>query len=60
MIGLVTPPVGILLFAVSSVSGVKVGAIVSELWPMLIAICVVTLMVAYWPAVSLWLPRAML
>ncbi|WPB58425.1 TRAP transporter large permease [Xylophilus sp. GOD-11R] len=60
MIGLLTPPVGILLFAVSSVSGVKVGAIVSELWPLLIAIFVVTLMVAFWPAVSLWLPRAML
>ena len=60
MIGLLTPPVGILLFAVSSVSGVKVGDIVSELWPLLIAIGVVTLMVAYWPAVSLWLPRTML
>ena len=60
MIGLLTPPVGILLFAVSSVSGVKVGDIVSELWPLLLAIGVVTLMVAYWPAVSLWLPKAML
>jgi C4-dicarboxylate transporter, DctM subunit len=60
MIGLLTPPVGILLFAVSSVSGVKTGAIVSELWPLLVAIGVVTLLVAYWPAVSLWLPRAVL
>lgn len=60
MIGLLTPPVGILLFAVSSVSGVRVGAIVSELWPLLLAIAAVTLMVAYWPAVSLWLPRAVL
>lgn len=60
MIGLLTPPVGILLFAVSGVSGVKVGEIVAELWPMLIAIVIVTLTVAYWPAVSLWLPRTLL
>lgn len=60
MIGLLTPPVGILLFAVSSVSGVKVGEIVAELWPLLIAIAAITLMVAYWPAVSLWLPRTLL
>ena len=60
MIGLLTPPVGILLFAVSSIAKVSVGAIVRELWPMLIAICAVTLMVAYWPAVSLWMPRALL
>lgn len=60
MIGLLTPPVGILLFAVSSVSGVKVGTLVAELWPLLLAIAVVTLMVAYWPAVSLWLPRSVL
>ncbi len=60
MIGLLTPPVGILLFAVSSIAKVSVGAIARELWPMLIAICAVTLMVAYWPAVSLWMPRALL
>jgi tripartite ATP-independent transporter DctM subunit len=60
MIGLLTPPVGILLFAVSSVSGVKVGEIVRELWPLLVAIAAITLLVAYWPAVSLWLPRSML
>lgn len=60
MIGLLTPPVGILLFAVSSVSGVKVGAIVAELWPLLVAIVGVTLLVAYWPAASLWLPRSLL
>ena len=56
MIGLLTPPVGMVLFAISSVSGVRVGALVRELWPFLIALVVVTLAVAYIPAVSTWLP----
>jgi tripartite ATP-independent transporter DctM subunit len=59
MIGLLTPPVGMVLFAVSSVSGVRVGELVSELWPLLIALCIVTLMVAYIPAVSTWLPTVL-
>lgn len=59
MIGLLTPPVGMVLFAVSSVSGVRVGEISQELWPLLIALFVVTLMVAYVPAVSIWLPTVL-
>ena len=56
MIGLLTPPVGILLFAVSSIASVSVASIVRELWPLLIAITLVMLLVAYWPAASLWVP----
>lgn len=59
MIGLLTPPVGMVLFAVSSVSGVRVGELVQELWPLLIALLIVTLMVAYVPAVSIWLPTVL-
>lgn len=59
MIGLLTPPVGMVLFAVSSVSGVRVGDLVRELWPLLVALCVVTLMVAYIPAISTWLPTVL-
>lgn len=56
MIGLLTPPVGMVLFAVSGVSGVRVTELVKELWPLLIALFVVTLLVAYIPAISTWLP----
>ncbi|MEO7853941.1 MAG: TRAP transporter large permease, partial [Rubrivivax sp.] len=56
MLGLLTPPVGILLFAVSSIAQTSVASIVRELWPLLIAILLVLLLVAYWPAVSLWAP----
>jgi TRAP-type C4-dicarboxylate transport system permease large subunit len=59
MIGLLTPPVGMVLFAVSGVSGVSVSELVKELWPLLIALFIVTLMVAYIPAISVWLPTVL-
>ncbi len=60
MVGLLTPPVGMVLFAVSSISGLKVGVLTRALWPYLIGLMVVLLMVTYWPAVSIWLPNLMM
>ena len=57
MIGLLTPPVGMSLYAVSSISGVSVAALSRELWPYLLGIFLVLLVIAYVPAVSLWLPN---
>ena len=57
MIGLVTPPVGLCLYAVASVSREPMGEIVKELWPYLIALLAVLALVTYVPAVALWLPR---
>jgi C4-dicarboxylate transporter DctM subunit len=57
MIGLVTPPVGLCLYAVASVSREPMGEIVKELWPYLIALLAVLGLVTYVPAVALWLPR---
>lgn len=55
-IGLCTPPVGTLLFVGCAVGKVKVGELLRTLWPYYLA-CIVTLfIVAYIPAVSLWLP----
>ena len=57
MIGLLTPPVGMSLYAVSSISGVSVGALSRELWPYLLGIFLVLLVIAYVPGLTLWLPR---
>lgn len=57
MIGLVTPPVGLCLFAVSSVSGVAIGEMVREMWPYVLALVAVLLLVTFVPEVVLWLPR---
>ena len=57
MIGLLTPPVGMCLYAVSGISGVPIGRLTKELWPYLLGIMAVTLLIAYVPEVGLWLPN---
>lgn len=60
MVGLLTPPVGMVLFAVSSVSNIGIGRLSKAILPYLAGIFVVLLLVTYWPAVSLGLPRLLL
>ena len=60
MIGLLTPPVGMSLYAVASISGVSVGRLSKELWPYLLGIFVVTLLITYIPEISLWLPNMLM
>jgi TRAP-type C4-dicarboxylate transport system permease large subunit len=55
-LGMVTPPVGGLLFVTTIVSGVKMGPMVTEMRPMLVALLVVLLLLTYVPALSTWLP----
>jgi tripartite ATP-independent transporter DctM subunit len=55
-LGMVTPPVGGLLFVTSVVSGVRMGSMVREARPMLVALLLVLLLLTYVPALSTWLP----
>src|SRR5690606_35839760 len=55
-IGLYTPPVGTLLFVGCAIGKIKVGELVRTLWPYYLASGVILLLVAYVPAISLWLP----
>lgn len=57
VIGLATPPFGIVLFVTSPMAGVTVEDTFKKGWPMLIASIVVLLMVTYYPPLTLWLPR---
>ncbi len=57
MIGLLTPPVGMCLYTMSSISGVPVGELSWELLPYIIGITLVTLIFAYSPGIALWIPR---
>ncbi len=57
MLGLLTPPVGMVLFAVSSVAGLPVGRLARALTPYLIGLALVLLAVTAIPAVSTWLPN---
>jgi tripartite ATP-independent transporter DctM subunit len=58
-LGMITPPVGGLLFVTSVVSKVPVNAMVRELWPLLAAEIVVLGLITLVPGFSTWLPNAL-
>jgi tripartite ATP-independent transporter DctM subunit len=57
MIGNLTPPVGMCLFAVTSFSKVSIGTLAKEVWPYLVGIFVVTVLIAYFPQIATFLPN---
>jgi C4-dicarboxylate transporter DctM subunit len=57
MLGLVTPPYGLLLFVMTSITGVPLRAIVREVIPFLAVMLVALLLITFVPAMVLWLPR---
>ncbi len=56
-IGLMTPPVGASLFVLSSITGAKIEDISKAMWPFMIAEIAVLFLVAYWPGLTLVMPR---
>ena len=58
MIGLLTPPIGMVLYVLSRVSGVPFERCVAATAPFLIPLVVVLLMVTYMPSLVMWLPTA--
>lgn len=56
-LGMITPPVGGLLFVTANVSKVPMGPLVRELVPFLWAHGVVLVLLTFVPALSTWLPR---
>jgi tripartite ATP-independent transporter DctM subunit len=58
-IGLLTPPVGSVLFVGSAVGKLKIEALVKAMYPFFGLLLALLAMVTYWPALTLWLPRLM-
>ena len=56
-IGLITPPVGTVLFVGAAVSKLKIGVVTHAMRPFFVALFIVLGIVTYVPALSLWLPR---
>ncbi|MDX1429006.1 MAG: TRAP transporter large permease [Rhodothermales bacterium] len=56
IIGLTTPPVGVCLFVAAEIGETPVASVIRALLPFLVCNLIVLLLVAYVPAVSLWLP----
>jgi tripartite ATP-independent transporter DctM subunit len=57
MIGLITPPYGLLLFIMTKISGSPLRDIVRDTLPFLGAMLLVLALITFVPAVVLWLPR---
>ncbi|MBA1242290.1 TRAP transporter large permease [Pseudomonas japonica] len=59
-IGLITPPVGAVLFVGAAVGKVTIEATVKALLPFYVVLFMVLMAVTYIPAISLWLPSVVL
>ena len=55
-IGLVTPPVGTVLFVGCAIGKVAMERVTRGLWPFWIAMLVVLMLVTYLPALAMWVP----
>ncbi len=57
MIGLVTPPVGIILFMTSSIAGVKLEPLSLAVLPFVVWMTMVVILMVFFPPLTLWLPK---
>lgn len=58
-VGLITPPVGSVLFVGAAIGKISVAQTLRSIWPFYLAALSVVLMVTFIPALSLWLPAVM-
>ncbi len=56
VVGLCTPPIGNILFAVSNVANISIGALSKALFPFLILGFINVLLLGFWSDLTLWLP----
>ena len=57
MIGLVTPPYGILLFVINATTGIKLSEIIAEIWGFIGVLLLALLVLILAPGIVLFLPR---
>lgn len=57
MIGLLTPPCGLLLFIVANITKEPLGLIIKELLPFIFVLIVALGIITFWPDFVLYIPR---
>jgi TRAP-type C4-dicarboxylate transport system permease large subunit len=57
MIGLITPPYGVVLFVLNAVTGIPLRTIIREIWPFIGVLVVALILMILFPDVVLWLPH---
>jgi C4-dicarboxylate transporter DctM subunit len=58
-IGLCHPPVGLNLYVASGITKMGITELTVAVWPWLLTMLVFLVLATYWPALSLWLPKAL-
>jgi C4-dicarboxylate transporter DctM subunit len=58
-VGLCHPPVGLNLYVASGISKLSITELAVAVLPWLAVMLVFLVIVTYWPALSIWLPKAM-
>ena len=57
MIGLLTPPIGALLFIQTKIANLPFNTLVTAIWPYTLALIAVLILITYIPALVLWIPN---
>ncbi len=58
-VGMCHPPVGLNLYVASGITKMGITELTIAVWPWLLTMLGFLVLVTYWPAMSLWLPRMM-
>ncbi|CAN1493977.1 DctQ TRAP-type C4-dicarboxylate transport system, large permease component [Burkholderiaceae bacterium] len=59
VIGMLTPPVGVVLFVVCGVTGIRMRELVANIWPFVALMYAVLFLCMFFPAIVTTLPRSM-
>jgi C4-dicarboxylate transporter DctM subunit len=59
-VGMCHPPVGLNLYVASGITKMGITELTVAVWPWLLTMLVFLVLVSYWPAMSLWLPNALM
>ena len=57
MIGLITPPYGVVLFVINAITGIPLRTIIGEIWPFIAVLVFALLLMILFPEIVLWLPH---
>jgi C4-dicarboxylate transporter DctM subunit len=58
-VGMCHPPVGLNLYVASGIARMGITELTVAVWPWLLTMLVFLVVVTYWPALSIWLPKAL-
>lgn len=57
ILGMITPPVGVILFVAAGISDLTLGKVVAKVWPYVVAAYLVLGLVMLFPSITLTIPR---